>query len=73
MSDIDTAIQSIQDGMNKINQGIQLLNQTSYKNVVKDEELEIDERNANRMSVKEMTDYYEGKLNKCDEKVRKAG
>ena len=66
MSSIETTLKNIQDGMNKINEGIEQLKQISFKDIVKEEQLKkfkIDDNNdkADEMSRKEIREYYEGK------------
>ena len=79
MSSVETTSQSIQDGMKRINDlmkvigvGMGQMKQTSFKDVVKEGQLEnfkLDENTADEMNRREIKEYYEGMYDKYDEKV----
>ena len=73
MSSVETTIQSIQDEMKKISAGIEQLKQTSFIDIVKEEQLKnfrLDSKVANEMDRRDIKEYYEGKLDKYDEKIK---
>ena len=79
MTSVETTIQSIQDGMKKINDGMKIFNigigqmkQISFMDIVKEQKLDnfkLDEDAEEDMTGKQVKAYYEGKIDKYDEKV----
>ena len=72
MSNVETTIQSIQDGLEKINDGIGQMMETAFKDVVKEEQLEnfmLDEDVEDKMARAEIRAHYEGKYDKYEKKV----
>ena len=72
MTSVETTIQSIQEGMKKISDGINQLKQECFKDLVKEGQLDnfkLDEDAEEEMNVRQVKEYYEGKIDKYDEKV----
>ena len=72
MSSVEEAIQCIEEGMKKISIGLQQLKQASFKDIVKEKQLEnfvLDEEKADDMNRREIREHYEGTFDKYEEIV----
>ena len=72
MSVIEKTIQSIQDGMKIISEGINQLKQKSFIDIVREEQLEkfkLNDAQADEMHRKDIRAYYDGKYDMYDEKM----
>ena len=72
MSRVGTTIQSMQEGMKKINDGMIHLQETSFRDIVKEDQLEnfvLEDEEADEMSRGKIREYYEEIFVKYEEKV----
>ena len=73
MSIVETIIQSIQDGIEKITDGAVQLREASFKDIVKEEKLDekylIDDDAEDKMSKSDIRTHYQGEYDKYEEKI----